>query len=119
MITCSDKNNMKKTYNPINSQKVAEEEIKEPTHHFGNCFVKIHNWFYDLNPITPKGKELKFKTNSGELIEFNICHDVHTNCTHAKGLIVDKKNCHILAGTHHEDKEWKLEGIKYFNILKL
>lgn len=97
--------------NSKNSTKVDEVEEKEPTEHLGNCFMKIHNWFYDLNPITPKNKNMIIRTDSGEVIEFNVCNNVPTDCTATSGLVVEKKNCNLFGGSSFKDKSWVWKSI--------
>jgi hypothetical protein len=129
LITCSDKNNIKRNIVPITSTATANTEIpnqqlnttedlddKEPKQYLGNCFIKIHNWFYDLNPITPKDHNLLLKSPTGENIEYNICNDVQTDCTYSRGLLVQKENCNLFANTRLIDKEWVLKGKQIINF---
>lgn len=82
----------------------------QPNKHMGNCFMRINNWFYNINPVTPEGHDLSIRTIAGENIDFNLCHDLSTFCTGTdqKGMIVDKDKCNHFASKSSEDKIWKL-----------
>jgi hypothetical protein len=88
----------------------VSDEIPEDKVYRGNCFMKMHNWFYDLYPITKKGESMKIKSKDGKLIDFNLCNNVKTSCTDKKGLIVDKEQCTLYAGRRNQDKTWNLTG---------
>ncbi len=97
------------------SSQEEEKEDKEPSVYAGNCFMKMHNWFYDLNPIMSKGKSATIKTSTGENIEFNICGNIQTECFSSRGLVVEKKSCNLYAGSSTEDKYWDLTS-KIINL---
>jgi len=79
----------------------------EPKEYFGNCFMKMKNNFYDLNPfntIKPSG----VKATVGEKVLYNFCSDVDTNCNKGDALVVTKGGCKRFAGKANQDKQWTL-----------
>jgi len=96
--------NFTKLYNNV-SDEIPEDKVYK-----GNCFMKMHNWFYDLYPIINKNDTMKIKSKDGKFIDFNLCHNVKTSCTDKKGLVVDKEQCTLYAGKKSHDKTWNLTG---------
>jgi hypothetical protein len=95
---------------PLNNSTNSTDDIPEDKVYQGNCFMKMHNWFYNLYKITEKDKNIIIKSKGGKMIDFNLCHNVKTVCTDKKGLIVDKEECVLYAGKKSHDKVWTLTG---------
>ena len=100
------------TANPINQTEPDDQGYVETKIYQGNCFAKIHDNLYNLFNINSGMKSLAMKTTKGDTINYNICHNVHTNCSSTSGLVVDKAKCISFAGHFDKDKNWTVVGKK-------
>jgi hypothetical protein len=104
---------------PIYTSKLptnSTEEDTEPLFYIGNCFMKIHNYFFDLYPISQKG-DIKIKTKEGDIVHFNLCKDVNLTSIpsatpsatcNSTGLLVQKEQCRLFADNEYHEKFWDL-----------
>jgi len=98
----------------------------DPFIYRGNCFIKMHNLLYNLNPMTTDAKGLtkiySIKDQNGDDIDFSICRNVvERNCTNDKpSLITQKKggDCNALSDSFKQDKVWSVSS-NYLYLLYL
>ncbi len=95
---------------------LAISEIKNfETQDFqGLCFVKIHNYFYDLNPfsqiISNSKNGFSIQQDNGQTLGLNFCENVKTNCESVQGLMVSRERCKRFANNYHFEKIWKVSN---------
>ena len=96
---------------PNINNTLENEPINEPKVYSGYCFMKIHNFFYDLTPLLTINDKSAFKTfsNSAEQINFNICgKNAPSVCLNKGGMVVSNMRCTKFAGDIEEDRIWTL-----------
>ena len=85
----------------------------------GHCFVKINNFFYDLNPLNTKNGYFVLAKN-GQTVSFNFCQNIPTQCEKNEGLVVSTARCRRYAGLQKLEKIWiKEQDTKQNTILTL
>jgi hypothetical protein len=91
----------------ISEMKNFETEVFQ-----GLCFVKIHNYFYDLNPLSEiinnSNNGFSIQQENGQTLAFNFCENVKTSCESVEGLMVSKERCKKFANNYHFEKSWKI-----------
>ena len=99
-------------------KKFHNESLTIPTEvkmYKGNCFIKIKNNFYDLNPLNAINS-YKLKGLNGTPIYFNFCSDVETSCNN-QAMVVSKEKCNRFSGFSNQEKTWTLSNNTNTSIL--
>ena len=113
---------LKSTYASLNIS-----ELKNVQHQIykGICFVKMHNYFYDLYPLSKiiknTNNDLTFTPLNGQILTFNFCENVKTSCDATQGLFVSKERCKKYADIYDIEKIWSLtkntDGIEILSLV--
>jgi hypothetical protein len=106
-FSCS-KNYLKRKQDDLSDKKEEENDYKQQGQAYkGHCFVKIKNFFYDLNTLTSKNGYL-LKTINNLTLSFNFCRDIITQCEATTGLLVSTNRCSKLAGNQKIEKTFEI-----------
>jgi hypothetical protein len=105
-LVCSDQASNLKSYSA--SFEVHESENTEPKEYLGVCFIKIRNYFYDLNPLSEGIAKQTFTLKNGQVISYNLCKNVKTTCDANQGLVVSEDRCKKYAGEKEIEKKWSV-----------
>lgn len=87
------------------SKDIKESENSEPDIFRGICLTKIKNYFYDLNKLNTKNGYF-VKGKNGQIISFNFCKNIPTQCEDNEGLVVSSSRCKKFAGSRSIEKVW-------------
>ena len=104
-ITSNQLSNLKTHFSSMNISVIQENtELNE---HKGVCFVKIDDYFFDLNHLSSP-IPYTIKSSDNQLINFNFCENVKSNCEFTEGLVLSKERCKRFAEDNENEKTWKL-----------
>jgi hypothetical protein len=95
-------------------KEIKEMENNEPTEFRGICFTRIKNYFYDLNKLNSRNGYF-VKGKHGQIISFNFCKNIHTQCEENEGLVVSSSRCKKFAGSRNSEKVWIREEDSHKN----